>query len=195
MIAVGIDPGKKGAIAVVERKAGKSKVLLIDDNGDLYDDSGASNCSMNPVKLKNWWHENIIGNDDIPVNDLCGIGVETPIFTGLGMSIKTTMSMFESYGVIRSTLSLITAKSVVFRGIKPQDWIYHWDILYHPKERRSKEESIILATTLFPDQQTLFFGKKGGGKDGRAEAVLIATYVLDWLWHTDNEGNHTPSDE
>lgn len=176
MIAVGIDPGKKGAIAVVERVDTKASILLIDDNGNLYDDSGASSCCMNPLKLKTWWREHI---DKRMGKDLRGVGIETPIFTGPGMGIKTTMSMYESYGVIRSTLELITHKAVKIRGIKPQEWIYHWTILCHPKEKRSKEESIILASTLYPEQQKMFYGRNGGARDGRAEATLIATYVLD----------------
>lgn len=179
MIAVGIDPGKKGAISVVCRYEKETTILFLDDNNDLYDGSGAANCSMNPLKLRDWWKENITRRGWLEKSDLCGVGIETPIFTGPGMGIKTTMSMYESYGVIRSTLELLTPKSITIRGIKPQEWIYHWDILCHPKEKRSKEESIILATTLFPEQQKLFFGKNGGAKDGRAEATLIAIYVLD----------------
>ena len=178
-IAIGIDPGKKGAIAIVERKGTQDTILSISDNGDLYDDSGASNCCMNPVKLKAWWRDNVRNCDLIDPKRICGIGVETPIFTGMGMGIKTTMSMYESYGVIRSVFALCKSKWMVIRGVKPQDWIYHWDILCHPQEKRSKEESIILASTLYPSQQDMFFGKQGGAKDGRAEAVLIATYILD----------------
>lgn len=179
MIAIGIDPGKKGAIAVVERNGERDTILFVYDNGDLYDDSGASNCCMNPVKLRGWWRDYIKKCDSIDAKSICGVGVETPIFTGMGMGIKTTMSMYESYGVIRSVLSLCASRWMVIRGVKPQDWIYHWDILCHPQDKRSKEESIILASTLYPTQQELFYGKYGGAKDGRAEAVLIATYILD----------------
>lgn len=181
MIAVGIDPGKNGAIALVERIDKTTKILFICDNGKLYDDNGASNCSVNPLKLKKWWRENIIKRSDLNTQEIKAIGVETPIFTGMGMGIKTTMSMYESYGVLRATLLLLSPNSVFFRGVKPQEWIYHWDILYHPKEKRNKEESIILASTLFPEQQSMFFGKYGGAKDGRAEATLIATYMLDCI--------------
>lgn len=173
MIYVGIDPGKNGALAMLFQ----DDSILVYDLATLYDDTGTSNNSINPNKLKVLVEKGIkpCGKDMV-------VFCERPIFAGGGFTIKTPMSMYESYGVIRTVFE---CGGIPFRGVRPKEWIKYYPELYHPKKKRDKEESIALAKKLFPDSTEIFEYKvlkghyKGKviGLDGRAEAVLIANFA------------------
>lgn len=178
---VGIDPGKKGSVAVLHG----DHILRFFDLGSYYTDSGASKTSLDPTLffdgVVSWFF-------DRPENVLF-VGCEQPIFMGPRYTIQTTMSMFESFGVIRTLFSDVFFgvhdKSVVFRAITPKEWIRSYPSLYHPKRKREKEESLAEAQRLFPDSVDQFVrpitrGSRRGGTimlDGRAEAALIALFV------------------
>lgn len=181
MIYVGIDPGKKGAVAILDDDG----TLVFFDIGDAYNDTGASRSSLDPnlffdiVVSWLWNHK----------EDTIIIGCEQPIFLGSKFTIQTTMSMFESFGVLKTVLSKgifkLRDKSVTFRGVPPREWIKHYPNLYHPKQKRDKRESVAEAKRLFPDYADQFERviRKGRNKgsmvllDGRAEAALIALYA------------------
>ena len=173
MIYVGIDPGKNGALALLF----KDNSMLIYDLGDFYDDTGTSSLSVNPTKFRQFVKANIkvLGKDVV-------VCCERPIFVGGGFTIKTPMSMYESFGVIRAVFDGL---HIEFMGVKPKEWIQHYTELYHPKKKRDKQESIDLAKKMFPEsaemfEYTVLKGKSKGkkiGLDGRAEAVLIANFA------------------
>ncbi len=177
MLTIGIDPGKNGAVASLFDD-GSLDVL---DLSDFYDDSGAAQTSINPDKLGRWIERRLLGfSGNITV--CC----EKPIFVGGGFTIKTPMSMFESYGVIRG---LFSSFGVPFQGVAPRDWLKWYPDLYHPKKKRTKDESVVKAKELFPNYAEVFEyevlkGRCKGNKvllDGRAEAALIARYAQDNL--------------
>ena len=172
MITVGIDPGKQGSAVILY----DDKSLSFFDLSDCYDKTGAAQVSMNPLIFGKWVFRALGGrSDDVLV--CC----EKPIFIG-GITVKTPMSMFESYGVIRSVCS---CAGFIFGGVDPKDWIRYYPDLWHPREKRVKEESVDKAIELFPEYRDVFKGKieKGRSKgnvivyDGRAEAALIANYA------------------
>jgi hypothetical protein len=51
----------------------------------------------------------------------------------------------------------------------------------------TKRDSVNLAVELFPDFKEEFYGPRGGIKDGVAEAALLATYGLKYLWENNND--------
>lgn len=176
MTIIGIDPGKKGAVALLAPDLS----LRVFDISDWYDDSGAAHSSVNPNVLDAWLHQQFGPHDSIKV--YC----EKPIFVGGGFTIKTPMSMFESYGVLRA---VFTKNSIPFIGVHPREWQKWYTNPVSPKQKRGKRkrdknESIVKAKEIFPAYADLFERtvEKGAYKgnvivmDGRAEAALIAWY-------------------
>lgn len=187
MLFVGIDPGKRGAVAVLDDDGS----LTFFDIGDSYNDTGASKSSLDPTlffdTVVSWlW--------DRPEKTII-VGCERPIFLGSRFTIQTTMSMFESFGVLKTVLSegiskristiVDRDKEITFRGIPPKEWIKSYPALYHPKQKREKEESVAEAKRLFPEfadqfERIVTKGSHKGSRimmDGRAEAALIALYT------------------
>lgn len=175
-VMIGIDPGKLGALAVL---FSDDSILTYDLVG-CYDDSGAAKSSLNPRKFHNLLSMNF-GHLFYSKRDVF-VCCEKPIFVGGGFTIRTPMSMFESFGVFHSVFDSL---GVPFRGVAPREWIRFYSDLYHPKKKRDKSESVKKAMQLFPSSAHLFEfevlrGKNKGSKvglDGRAEAVLIANYA------------------
>ena len=169
---LGIDPGKQGAMVTLFEDGS----LSFFDLKDLYDDSGASQSSVNPEKLGAWIDRRLAG-----IEGGVAVWCEKPIFVGAGFTIKTPMSMFESYGILRSTF---VRANVAFYGVSPHVWQKWYPTLYHPHIKRTKEESVTEAKKIFPDYAEVFerVVEKGAHKgnrilmDGRAEAALIANY-------------------
>ena len=185
MLCVGIDPGKKGAVAVL----GGDGALTFFDIGVSYNDLGASKSSLDP----NLFFDTVVSwLLDRPETTIV-VGCEQPIFLGSRFTIQTTMSMFESFGVLKTVFSegitKLRDKSVIFRGVPPKEWIKSYPNLYHPKRKREKEESVAEAKRLFPDyadqfERVIQKGSRKGGivlMDGRAEAALIALYTKNFI--------------
>lgn len=181
MLCVGIDPGKRGAVAVLDGDG----FLTFFDIGDSYNDTGASKSSLDP----NLFFDTVVSWLWNRPEKTIIVGCEQPIFLGSRFTIHTTMSGFESFGVLKTVLSeginKLRDKSVTFRGIPPKEWIKSYPNLYHPKQKREKEESVVEAKRLFPEHADQFErviqkGSHKGGivlMDGRAEAALIALYT------------------
>lgn len=181
MLFVGIDPGKYGAVAVLDDDG----TLTFFDIGGSYNDNGASKSSLDP----NLFFDTVVSWLWNHPDKTIVVGCEQPIFLGSRFTIHTTMSMFESFGVLRTVLSegisKLRDKNVSFRGILPKEWIKAYPALYHPKQKRDKTESVAEAKRLFPDyadqfERVIEKGSHKGAKrlmDGRAEAALIALYI------------------
>lgn len=173
-IVIGIDPGKKGALVALN----PDNSLCLMDLSEFYDDKGASQSSVNPEYLRRWLDGYLIHNGTKQIAVCC----EKPIFVGAGFTVKTPMSMYESFGVFRG---VFTGYGIPFTGVHPREWQKHYPELYHPKVKRTKDESVEKAIDLFPAYTGAFarINNKGRSKgnvvlmDGRAEAALIANYA------------------
>lgn len=171
-VYIGIDPGKNGAITLLYN----DDSLTIMDITDFYDDEGAARISLNPRKFNDWLDYEFKG-ELVPIIHVC---CEEPVFMP-GFTSHTTMSMFESFGVFRTLFML---KNVSFSSVRPGSWIKSYPELYHPKKKRDKTESVLLAQKMFPThadvfERTITRGRTKGKKqllDGRAESTLIALY-------------------
>lgn len=167
---IGIDPGKQGAMVTLFEDG----TISFTDLKDLYDETGASKSALNPEKLQLWVTE-------LDETKHWEVWCERPIFVGGGFTIRTPMSMFESYGVFRG---VFVSTGMEFHGVAPRVWQKWYPSLYHPKIKRSKEESVAEAKRVFPSYAGVFerVVAKGAHKgnriimDGRAEAALIAHY-------------------
>lgn len=172
MFTVGIDPGKQGALVAL----GADGQMFFFSLTDLYDEYGAARSSLNPEFVYKLFLQVSDVADEIGL-----VCCEKPIFKGPRFTIHTTTSMFESYGVLRS---ICYSRGLPFYGVMPIEWIKHYPNLYHPNQKRDKEESVAEAKRLFPlysdeFETTVSRGRtKGSLKllDGRAEASLIALY-------------------
>lgn len=144
---IGIDPGSKGAVAV------------IDDNDSVL---GIYDLSKN---IEDYWYlYTYLVNDEgaiVCVEDVCGR-------PGQSCAANTTFMKLAGYAEL---LGFFLGD---FHKVKPQVWKKHFGLIFGKEltKTEKKHKSIDLAKELFPsveDQLT-------ASKDGRAEALLIAKY-------------------
>jgi len=150
---VGIDPGSKGAMAIIDSEGNVADIIDIDNNVDTY--SG----------LIIQFIDNLDKDFYVAVEDVCGR-------PGQSCAANTTFMKLAGYAEL---VGYFIATD--FLKVKPQVWKKHFGLIF-PKDMsktEKKHKSIELAKELFPavaDQLT-------ASKDGRAEALLIARYMKD----------------
>ena len=150
---VGIDPGSKGAMAIIDSEGNVTDIIDIDNNVDTY--SG----------LIIQFIDNLDKDFYVAVEDVCGR-------PGQSCAANTTFMKLAGYAEL---VGYFIATD--FLKVKPQVWKKHFGLIF-PKDMsktEKKHKSIELAKELFPavaDQLT-------ASKDGRAEALLIARYMKD----------------
>ena len=150
---VGIDPGSKGAMAIIDSEGNVADIIDIDNNVDTY--SG----------LIIQFIDNLDNDFYVAVEDVCGR-------PGQSCAANTTFMKLAGYAEL---VGYFIATD--FLKVKPQVWKKHFGLIF-PKDMsktEKKHKSIELAKELFPavaDQLT-------ASKDGRAEALLIARYMKD----------------
>ena len=149
---IGIDPGSRGAIAVIDDNDG---VRFLEDLSSDYSSY--------------WYPTTILVNEDFyenycVVEDVCGR-------PGQSCIANTT---FMKLAGMAEYLGWYCADFEKFIKVKPQIWKKHFGLVFSKEltKTQKKHKSIELAKELFPsvaDQLT-------ASKDGRAEALLIAKY-------------------
>ena len=150
---IGIDPGSKGAMAIIDSEGNVADIIDIDNNVDTY--SG----------LIIQFIDNLDKDFYVAVEDVCGR-------PGQSCAANTTFMKLAGYAEL---VGYFIATD--FLKVKPQVWKKHFGLIF-PKDMsktEKKHKSIELAKELFPavaDQLT-------ASKDGRAEALLIARYMKD----------------
>lgn len=145
---IGIDPGKKGAIAIIE-----------DGDVTIYDmpltPEGKVDCHeirrilfSTRYEVKTCFLEKFQFN---PKNGKMGIAT-----FGMG------------YGVLTTVLEL---EEIPYQEIHSMTWKKEFTLI-----KKTKKDAAAAAMKLFPQIKDLLYGPKGGLKDGRAEAVLMAEF-------------------
>ena len=160
-VIVGIDPGAKGAMAVI---AGGS--LDVYDLKNCITETGTFK-SLDPVLFNQLVVKAI--PYEYEVEDVVVFCEESLICHGNG--IKTARPIFDTRGGIRAVM---LQRGYVFKYVAPKDWKRYFGLL-----KKEKSVSVEKACELFPAHKTLFtkqWREKELLLDGRAEAALIARY-------------------
>lgn len=151
MYVLGIDPGKKGGL------------VLLDQNGK--------------VKLAESMPKDLTGIYDLflTCNSIAACNLVVAIEKAQAMPKQGVCSMFTigvGYGALLMACEVIGVKPV---EINARTW--KGEMIEDKELRRDKNESIRLAEYLLPDLQLIPKGKRVP-QDGIAEAALIALYWL-----------------
>ena len=156
-IIIGIDPGKRGAIAIIN-SVGKYLHLF-----DLpYLDSLDTLAIMDELLI---YFVRPFGDISIYIEKplVTSARLKKPDGTGFNIGLKQVRTTFFNYGKLISIFELSGVKIV---EISPQKWKNKFNL------DDNKVKSVELARKLFPGLDNILLKSK----DGRAEALLIAEY-------------------
>lgn len=150
---VGIDPGSKGALAIIDSEGSAVEIIDLDNNVRSYS------------LLFYRFGEEAYKDYYVAVEDVCGR-------PGQSCAANTTFMKLAGYAEL-----LGYGMSTEYLKVKPQVWKKHFGLIF-PKtmtKTEKKHKSIELAKDFFP----AVAGQLTASKDGRAEALLIARYMKD----------------
>lgn len=155
MRILGIDPGLNGALALV-------------DDGKLLDlvDIEASDSRINAAHLagliQRW----------MPDFAVCEVVTARP-----GQGVTSMFTFGHGLGTITAVLATLGIPHLL---IRPQVWQSHFGIEASSKDKTEhKREIADRAEALYPSAP--LYGPKGGLKDGRSDALLLAHYAHEHL--------------
>ena len=143
---IGIDPGQSGALAMIDEI--NDVIVLSDWPGD---EIGAA-AIVREIKMKADHHKSTLLGAIEYVHSMPGQGHVGPFTFGA------------NYGIWRGILAMA---QIPFFLVRPQQW--QKGII---KKAQDKKPALAAASRLFPNAE--LYGPRGGGKDGRADALLIA---------------------
>ena len=147
---VGIDPGSKGALAI------------IDSEGDVADIIDLSNDVGPYVNLCYRFGEEYFRDYYVAVEDVCGR-------PGQSCAANTTFMKLAGYAELLGSFM-----STEYLKVKPQTWKKYFGLISKGLTKTQRKHlSIELAKELFPSVAL----QLTASKDGRAEALLIAEYM------------------
>lgn len=150
---IGADPGASGALALYV-PAGATYV----EDMPKTDDGGLNHWRLAAI-LKHW----------ADVYDVQGVTVER-VSAMPGQGVTSMFSFGQSYGALKQA---IASAGMHFTLVQPAVW----KTIYSLRGgRENKAASVAKAIELFPSLAPQLKGPKGGLKDGRAEAVLLAHF-------------------
>lgn len=145
----GIDPGNTGAIGVLDSNDPAYLALLDLKSNSIYE-------------ATKWLHQHQV--DKVWVEDVHSL---------YGMSAKSNFGFGRSLGIAR-TISEIVTKGVVADTVTPKTWQKYIGVTQ--KGPAIKKEVAQIAISLYPGAN--LYGPKGGLRDGRSDALMIAHYGL-----------------
>jgi len=156
MKIIGIDPGLKGGIAILE-----DGNIIFADYTPVYSEDFIKGGKK---KTRNIMDVAAISDIMLEFKPDCGILEKVTARPGQGST-----SMFRFGMGVGEYHGLLTALTIPYKEIRPQEWKKHFNLT------SDKVESLNLATTLWPDWSKSFRLKK---QDGIAEAALMAKYGI-----------------
>ena len=147
---IGIDPGSKGAMAIIDSEGNVADIIDIDNNVDTY--SG----------LIIQYIDHLDKDFYIAVEDVCGR-------PGQSCVANTTFMKLAGYAELLGYIL-----STEYLKVKPQVWKKYFGLISKGLTKTQRKHlSIELAKELFPSVAL----QLTASKDGRAEALLIAEYM------------------
>ena len=185
MIYIGIDPGKKGGIAMIDTRCispssidiGKDEPEIIIGNYKIFlletplCDNEIDVLSI-AVFLKTNILDYMIGIDEW--EHQCGFSFNEGCFCILEKAqpmpkqgVTSVFTYGEGYGELKAMLKFLR---IAFQEVRPQVWKKEFNL------NTDKKRSASTCINLFPDIKDKLYGPKGGLKDGIAEALLMAEY-------------------
>jgi len=159
---IGIDPGKSGAFAVLtDTGDAEVKDMPLLPGGKGYDEQSI-------VSYLRGFARPGEGAEHASATRVLAC-IEVP-FAMPRQSSTTTAVQFDGYGMLRGMIRMAGIPLVI---VTPKVW---QKSVYGGRPRGSdpKEMALMVASQLFPYVE--LHGPKGGFKDGRADALLIAEY-------------------
>ena len=155
---LGADPGIDGAVALWVPEAGGTGLRLRD---------------MPAIKIGSKRRIDLWSLADQFRQWAADYDVQATVEAVHAMPGQGVTSMF-SFGFATGALQQALASAKIpFTLVQPAVW----KAMYRLRGgAENKAASVAKAVELFPQSRELFFGPKGGGKDGRAEAALLAHY-------------------
>ena len=156
-VFIGIDPGATGAVAVIDKM--QRIILLQDWPGD---EVLASNI------IRDLIDKYINGNIISPFNEISNVfkAALERVHSMPGQGVSSTFKFGTNYGIWRGILASF---QIPFLNPTPQAW--QKGVL---KKAQDHFPKMAAAGRMFP--RAVLTGPRGGHKDGRADALLIADY-------------------
>lgn len=154
-VFIGIDPGASGALARFD--SARNVVEIVD-------------MPMAPFGLSrglNHW-----GLADL-LSRWADVSVSVVIERVSAMPGQGVVSMFTFGQYFGAVKQAVASAGIAYTLIEPRIWKRVYGL---QGGRENKGASAAKAIELFPELKPLMYGPKGGVKDGRAEAVLLAHY-------------------
>jgi len=159
---IGVDPGLKGAIAIIDQDG---KVVRVTDTPTLTFKKGKKNkTEYNVVAIKNLLASFPLTQTTVVLEKMQSMPP--------GIRVQASFSLGYSQGLFEGLLS---ALNIPYQLVIPRTWQKHFEITKFKGD--SKAQSYMIASKLFPTAE--FTGPRGGVKDGRTDAALIAKYGKD----------------
>jgi len=154
---IGIDPGKKGAIACLDHGGGLCWVKdtpLIGAKRPEYDGALMREILLSPEALSEEVRVYIERQASMP-----------------DQSSTSTFSQGEGFGLWKG---LLLALQIPFEIVRSQEWT---KAIYKGMPRGlGKRRGVLAVQQMWPKQVQLFRGPRGGERDDRCDAALIAEY-------------------
>lgn len=148
-VIIGIDPGKSGAAAIITTGDRPAPVTVADWTGEA-----DMTCMLKDVWL---------------LHDV-RLSVVEEVHSMPGQGVVSTFSFGKNYGW---WLGLLAGLGIPTITVRPQTWMKH---VLPIRTKPGKTPSLDAASRLFPGVPLA--GPRGGAKDGRADALLLAF----WGW-------------
>jgi crossover junction endodeoxyribonuclease RuvC len=164
-IFIGVDPGLSGAIAIIDEHA--QNVVVYDTPTITFKKGKKNKTEYNIAAIHCLLCE--YRDSQLPV---CAF-MEKMQSMPPGIRIQATFSLGYCQGLFEG---LFAALGIPYQLVISKHWQKHWQIT-KPKGD-TKAQSYQIASRLFPEAELT--GPKGGKKDGRCDALLIA----EWGRHT-----------
>jgi Holliday junction resolvasome RuvABC endonuclease subunit len=152
MRVCGIDPGRSGAVCVLDTDNLVAPVLLDLDKFTIYE-------------IALWMH-----NQDIDIVFL------EDVHSIFGMSAKSNFSFGRNLGVVMALAQMIT-KGKPTEYVTPKVWQKFIGVT--AKGKAIKTDVANIARHMYPSIE--LYGPQGGLKDGRADALMITHYGINHL--------------
>ena len=151
---IGIDPGRTGAWAFIDTKL---------DHVEVIDMCLLPDKSLNSLKMYKILSEYLKRYDRKEVICILEKAQSLP-----KQGIVSTFNYASGYGELKAILKIA---EIPFEEVRPAVWKKYYNL-----SKKQKQGSVDLASTLYPDIE--FYGKRGGLKHDRAEALLLADYGM-----------------